>query len=431
MPFNIGGFTYDSTFIQNYTKGGIVTDGLVLHLDAAYANSYPKGGTTWYDLQGNYNGTLTNGPTYNSTNGGSIVFDGSNDYIISENFNGDSTNAFSVFCWVYPTNLTLGSSDGNYLNWIINKRDSSVDRQWQLYTYNSFFRLNIWDTSVNTNTLILIGSTQAIVNNWYYVGLTTTGITGGFVKLYVNGTEEATGTLTFNRKTGSRDLVIGSTAWSLPGGLNWAGSIGGTKIYNRALSAAEILQNYNATRYRFSIYEDMTYTSNGNTTITGNGSQSVSMFKTSGTANVWDTHVYSTQPFTAPCTIEFYKAAGSTDNSVSYAMIGWNSDPTTNASYDTLDWAAYPYRTDLYVVYHNGSNVHSSGTWDPNKKFYIVYDTDGWIRHYNGSTLLYSANKGTGGTVYVDSAYYSVNSTFGGFSSVKVSKKSWNGTSYV
>ena len=59
----------------------IVTSGLVLALDAADRNSYPGSGTTWTDLSGNANnGTLTNGPTFNSANGGSIVFDGTNDF---------------------------------------------------------------------------------------------------------------------------------------------------------------------------------------------------------------------------------------------------------------------------------------------------------------------------------------------------------------
>jgi hypothetical protein len=96
-----------------------------------------------------------------------------------------------------------------------------------------------------------------------------------------------------------------------------------------------------------------------------------------------------------------------------------------------LDYAAYPHRTDTYRVYHNGSLVQNGGTWSTANKFYIVYGTDGFIRHYNGSTLLYSVNYGSGKTVYVDSSFYSVNSTFGGFSNIRVSRFTWNGTQYV
>ena len=60
----------------------IVTDGLILYLDAANTKSYISGSTDWYDLTTyNNDGTLTNGPTFSSTNGGSIVFDGVNDYV--------------------------------------------------------------------------------------------------------------------------------------------------------------------------------------------------------------------------------------------------------------------------------------------------------------------------------------------------------------
>jgi len=162
-------------------------------------------------------------------------------------------------------------------------------------------------------------------------------------------------------------------------------------------------------------------------TATYNGA-SANIFKTSGTS-AWDKQAYSPVPFTAPCTIEFNKLAGVTDNGVSYAMIGWNADPTTDPSYTSIDWAAYPYRTDTYVIYNNGSPT-SYGAWDSSKKFYIVYDTDGFIKHYNGSTLLASFNKGIGQTVYIDSSLYSVNSIFGGFSNLRVVKRAWTGTHY-
>jgi len=199
--------------------------------------------------------------------------------------------------------------------------------------------------------------------------------------------------------------------------------------YNTSLSTMEY---YDGTSWVDALppqYESLTYVVSGNLTITGNGSQSVNIFKTSG-SNSWDNQAYSTTPFTAPCTIEFNKEAGTTDNGVSYAMISWNADPTTNASYASLDHAAYPYRTDTYRVYNNGSSVLFSGAWSTANKFYLVYGTDGYIKHYNGSTLMYSVNYGTGQTVYVDSSFYSVNATYGGFSNIKVIRAAWNGSSY-
>lgn len=199
--------------------------------------------------------------------------------------------------------------------------------------------------------------------------------------------------------------------------------------YNTEFKTNEYYNGTEWIRARTFSYETLTYTASGNLTVTGNGTDTVNIFKTSG-GNAWDNQAYSLVPFTAPCTIEFNKQAASGDNGVSYAMIGWNVDPLTNASYDTIDYASYPYRTDVYSVYHNASQVHFSGSWSTANKFYLVYGIDGTIKHYNGSTLLYSVNYGTGNTVYVDSSFYSVNATFGGFSNIKVIRSAWNGTIY-
>jgi hypothetical protein len=171
---------------------------------------------------------------------------------------------------------------------------------------------------------------------------------------------------------------------------------------------------------------------NGNLTITGNGTRCVNIFKTGGSSS-WDTQAYILQGFTAPCTIEFNKMAAvpSGDNGVSYCMIGWNIDPTTDASYSSIDHASYPFTINNYHMYNNGSGIALGSTWDPSKKFYIVYAANGFTYHYNGSTLLYSANRGTGSTVYLDTSFYSVNNIYGGFSNIRIIKKAWNGTSYT
>lgn len=179
----------------------------------------------------------------------------------------------------------------------------------------------------------------------------------------------------------------------------------------------------------FITYDTLNFTASGNLTVTNNGTQTVNIFKTSGSIG-WDTQAYIATPYTAPCTIEFNKLADAGDNGASYAMMSWNADPTSNASYDTLDYASYPYATNSYQIYHNGGNIDPGRSWSTGSKFYIVYGTDGYIRHYNGSTLLYSVFYGIGNTVYVDSSYYPVNATYAGFSNIKVIKSAWNGTSY-
>jgi hypothetical protein len=238
---------------------GVVQSGLVLNLDAGVSSSYSGSGTTWTDLSGNGNtGTLTNGPTYNSSNGGSIVFDGSNDYVTTNSFNGDSNSALSVFCWVYPTNLTSGQDSGNFLNWIINKRNTTSpnSNSWQLCARNSYPLVNIWD---NNDTLISeISSTIQSnslstfqLNKWQYTGFVTDGTNNGSLKIYINDKVNYSGILTGNRGIESKPIDIGVTGWSKS--LPWVGNIAQVSIYNKALTAAEIQQNFNATRGRFGI----------------------------------------------------------------------------------------------------------------------------------------------------------------------------------
>jgi len=182
---------------------------------------------------------------------------------------------------------------------------------------------------------------------------------------------------------------------------------------------------------RSSTYEVLTFTLVGNVTATNNGTTSVDLVKASG-SSVWGSDAaYTTVGWAAPVTLEFNKLADGFDNGASYAMISLNEDPTSDANYTSLDYAAYPYRADVYSVYHNASQVNFSGSFNTANKFYIVYRTDGQLLHYNGSTLLYSVAWGTGKTLYIDSAFYSVNGTYSKFSNVRLIRKVWNGTAYV
>jgi hypothetical protein len=277
--------------------------------------------------------------------------------------------------------------------------------------------------------------TLALNTNYHVV--MTNNFSAGTLNLYINGvlfSSVATATQQYNP-----DLIpglnIGINQPQVDGGGSetysyFTGKVDSAKIYNRALSAIEVQQNFNTVRERLLGYQILTYISSANITLLNNGTDAVTITKNADN-NSWNGQAYSTRAFTAPCTIEFSKQAAVSDNGASYAMIGWNTDPTTDANYTSLDHASYPYRSDTYSVYNNGSQVHFSGAWDANKKFYIVYGTDGFIRHYNGSTLLYSANYGTGNTVYVDCSLYNTDSTFGIFKDVKVSCRAWNGIGYV
>jgi hypothetical protein len=176
-------------------------------------------------------------------------------------------------------------------------------------------------------------------------------------------------------------------------------------------------------------YVNLNFTLSGNLIARGNGTNLVSIFKMSG-AFGWDNQAYSSQSFTAPCTIEFNKNSSHVDTTFNYAMIGWNEDPTTNASYDTIDHASYPYIFSQYVIYNNGAGVGGFPAWSPLNKFYIVYTSDGFIKHYNDSTLLYSASYAANKTVYIDSSFYSNSANTGGFTNIRAIRRAWTGTSY-
>ena len=235
----------------------IVTDGLVFCVDAGDKMSYPGAGTTWTDLSKNRsNGTLTNGPTFDSANGGSISLDGSNDYISVGSFNEDSSQDLSVMVWVYPIVLDGGSLGGNDYSWIINKRDNANDKQWQMFfrsiegANDFFFRASMWDNAGSQVGVGLGATTEIFENQWYHCVLTFNS-SNSEVSLYLNGVPEASTTLggTGNRKTGARDLIFCKAGWESSYFLS--SNLASTQIYNRALSAAEIKQNYNATRGRF------------------------------------------------------------------------------------------------------------------------------------------------------------------------------------
>lgn len=353
--------------------------------------------------------------TYNSD--GTFSFNGSNSLTISANptsfnFNNEQT----IIIWM--TNKSTSATRRNPYNQayagggtITHENDTGFN-----YYYGTGGGDNTPYTSIYSSFNVVQGERAmiALTRNtstvsWYKNGVFSNSAGNGFGVVV----------------TGSNAITIGSGYTT-----GFVGEIHSVSLYDRSLSANEILQNYTALRERYFGYQTMTYTASGNMTLTNNGTEEVTMFKTSDN-NSWNGQVYSLEMFTAPCTIEFSKQAVFGDNGVSYAMIGWNTDPTSDSNYASLDYASYPYDKNFYNVYHNGSSQGVGGVWDSDKRFYVVYDTDGYIRHYNGNKLLYSVNYGTGNKVYVDSSFYSVNATYGGFTGVKVSRRSWNGYTYV
>ena len=231
--------------------GGIVTQGLVLDLDAAKRDSYAGIGTAWNDISGNINnGVLTNGPTFNSANGGSIVFDGSNDYTnIINQLQFERTNSFSLCIWIYPTsvsnhqlfnNETIQTSPTPYRGY---RMDITTDNKIGFSLRNTVTTNQAHITTINTLT----------ANNWYNIVATYNGSsnTSG-MNIYINGVNQSVTTVVNNL---TATIISNETTWI---GLRrptttgpFVGRISQASIYNRALSASEVLQNYNATKGRY------------------------------------------------------------------------------------------------------------------------------------------------------------------------------------
>lgn len=225
---------------MSYSFGkSIVTDGLVFYVDAANDNSYPGSGTTWTDLAGSNDGTLTNGPTFDSGNGGSIDFDGSNDYVDVPGINVSTLSAFTLEAWVYPTSDS--SDESVFGRFGSPQADRSFLLYWDIGTALGFD----WVTVNTSNSIIRIGTSPAngTRNAWNHVAGT---FSGSQIELYVNGS--SVGTTSF---TGT---LIDNSGFRLGGddtGRSLGGNIASAKVYDKVLSSAEVLQNYNALKNRF------------------------------------------------------------------------------------------------------------------------------------------------------------------------------------
>lgn len=218
----------------------IVRSGLVLHLDAANKKSYSGTGTSWNDLSGNgNNGTLTNGPTFNSNY---FIFDGVDDTINCGPTSqiGSSLTGLTVSAWVYPTS----------------KSSRCIMENGNGYTTNTFY---LFQEDANYFTFeVYDGAYDAVyanygyqLNTWYnLVGVWSSGIR---VDLYTNGVLTSgtrIGAVQSAVRNGNTNLFVGSRAGTQ---YPYSGRINQPMLYTRALSQTEIQQNFNATRGRYGI----------------------------------------------------------------------------------------------------------------------------------------------------------------------------------
>ena len=219
---------------------GLPTNGLIVNLDANSGQSYPGTGTTWYDLSGTgNNATLANGVAFSNSYGGIFDFDGLNDYAyIADNATLDLAGDKSQGIWLYMDSGDLGKG-------ILGKADSSVNGMALSYGWSGYGFQNIAWNSVNEPSLAIGG---ADTNNWYYVAGVQSGGTRYIYVIGANGfrvSSHSGGNHTWNN---ALNFTIGQVT-----GYYTNMKAGAVHVYNRALSAGEVLGIYATQKARFGL----------------------------------------------------------------------------------------------------------------------------------------------------------------------------------
>ena len=235
-----GQFTQDEVN-TNYYGGPIVTDGLVLAVDAGNLVSYESGSTTTYNLTGSLSGSLLNGVSYTDLFGGSFDFDGTDDYISTEPFDMGTPTDITLECWI-RFNGTLDSNDRKVMHYdktgttnaVFQLRKGTTNSQLMYQAHNG----TQWYTMTDIDAIE--------ANTWAHFTITHAGTSA---VMYKNGVQSATATMGNLDWTNANNLLIGYRAASE----YWKGNIAIMRIYNRALSSDEVLQNFNAQKARFDL----------------------------------------------------------------------------------------------------------------------------------------------------------------------------------
>ena len=224
---------YYKYFAMRFRQCDFVSSGLIHHLDAGNSSSYSGSGTTWTDLSSSSNnGTLTNGPTYSTSAGGSIDFDGGNDSVrtSSEMFNPNANFTFSA--WVYADSVSTTHT-------VVSDRNNAGSFQLRI-SGGSWQIVDSYVVDVGTFN----NSSPIATDYWYNITVSRSSNT---YSLYVNGRIVSSFTSSNSYDRGPKDIGTNYTTTEL-----WNGKISQVMSYNRALSETEILQNFNHFKHRYS-----------------------------------------------------------------------------------------------------------------------------------------------------------------------------------
>jgi hypothetical protein len=234
--------------VEELTGEEVLQNGLVLSLDPGNWYTYPKYGSTIYDLKGNANGTIYNNTTYSTSNGGTFYLDGDQDYIdfgkTPANF---PTGDISVFVWLKASAFRNGWNIF-FTKWFTDTSGNGGynDMHYDIYPSGSNYYQNLY----TTNTSNIFGSTPLSTNTWYYLGFTIS--TSGNFQMYVNGALDGTARTGITRTNYTQsNLWLGDPRTG--GTVDFNGYLGSVHVYNKVLSADEVFQNFNATKHKYGL----------------------------------------------------------------------------------------------------------------------------------------------------------------------------------
>jgi hypothetical protein len=232
-----------------FSTSMLVTSGLICHLKTA-----PPTGSTWTDNVGNSNASLANSPTYSSNNGGYISLNGSNQYVLTSTslnaqISGTSPNKStdqSIFIWCYPTEQGIIVSELGQASINTSYHDSNIEM-----TSGGVIYFSCWHNALTSK----VTSTSRSFNAWYNLGWTYSGTT---LTAYINGVSIGTATFTrvppFNSGF-NLHYALGAIDGTNMGsdGSYCAMNVGSFLVYNRALTASEVLMNYNSNKSNYGL----------------------------------------------------------------------------------------------------------------------------------------------------------------------------------
>ncbi len=386
MIYNRNLSTAESQLIYNTMKTRfsntptVSTNGLVLHIDAGENSSYSQTGVTFSDISGLTNtATIANGAAFGTPNGGYILMDGTNDYIMANNTDISprfSSTSVSHFIWVYPTGAgqivtELGSTviPPNY--WV----DANIE-----INSSGALSFSTWHGSLSNKVV----SDNRTLSRWYYVGFTYDGTT---LTAYINGISVGTTTFTrqapYNYGVGLHYALFLSTTANMGTTGYAAGRFGSFKVYNRSLTTLEVLQNYKATRARFGLQhateglvihldasDRTSYQSTGTTWLDISGNNNTATLQNGPTYDV-----------TFGGSIAF---DGSNDNVyINYALLStfsmevwfkWTSSPASNYSRIISNSPSDNFEVGVDSSRRISYYPNGSGAWQD----YIMTLTTGW-----------------------------------------------------